>query len=144
MKKKVSHFTREPLNVIKQYNDDELDKKWDCEDDFQYEALRFIYSIVHPDELIEVAAIAGGSARLSLRAAGKLKMMGVRAGVYDLMLLWRGGNIAFIELKAGSYPSLAQKEFGGYLESTSHRGCVCRTLRDIKRFLVRLGLALRV
>ncbi len=138
--KKVSHFSREPLKVIKKYTDEELDRKYDIEDDLQYEALRFIYSTVHQDEIIEAIAIAGGSARLSLRAAGKLKMMGVRAGITDLMLLWRNGGIAFIELKAGSYPSLAQKEFLAYLELTGHRGAVCRTLREILVFLQTCGL----
>ena len=141
--KKVSHFRREPLKVIKKYTDEELDKKYDIEDDLQYEALRFIYSTVHQDEIIEAIAIAGGSARLSLRAAGKLKMMGVRAGITDLMLLWRNGGIAFIELKAGSYPSLAQKEFLTYLVETGHRGAVCRTLRDILEFLQMCNLKCR-
>ena len=141
--KKVSHFYREPLKVIKKYTDEELDRKYDIEDDLQYEALRFIYSVIHPDEMIEAIAIAGGSARLSLRAAGKLKMLGVRAGITDLMLLWRNRGVAFIELKADSYPSPAQKEFGEYLTTASHLGKVCRTLRDILEFLQTCNLKCR-
>ncbi len=141
--KKISHFYREPIKVIKRYTDEELDRKYKVEDDFQFKALRFIYSTIDPVECIEVIAIAGGSARLSLRAAGKLKMMGVRAGITDLMLLWRNGGIAFIELKAGSYPSVAQKEFLEYLTMVSHLGKVCRTLRDILEFLRKNDLLLR-
>ena len=141
--KKVSHFTRDSLKVIKQYTDDELDARWDDETSFQQEVLRFIYCTVDPIELIEIAAIAGGSAKVGKLGGLRLKSSGVRAGVYDLMLLWRNRGIAFIELKAGSYPSVAQKEFGKYLSVTDHEGSVCRTLREIQFFLQKCGLEFR-
>lgn len=141
--KKVSHFRREPLKVIKKYTDEELDARWDDETPFQCEALRFIYCLVDPVELIECLAIPGGSARVGRRGGADLKVMGVRSGVYDIMLLWRNRGVAFIELKAGSSPSPAQKEFGGYLTTASHLGKVCRTLRDILEFLQTCNLKCR-
>ena len=142
--RKVSHFTREPLKVIKKYSDEELDRKYEVEDDFQREAIRFIYCLVDPIELIEIASIPGGSARLLLHLAAKLKLNGVRAGVSDLLLLWRNRGVAFIELKASKgSTSPAQDEFSEYLTLTNHRGCVCKTLREIKQFLSTLQMKLR-
>jgi len=141
--KKISHFTREPLKVIKIYSDEELDKRWDDEEEFQPEAIRLIYCLIDPIERLEVCSIAGGSAKVGVRGGSKLKISGVRSGVYDLMLLWRNRGIAFIELKAKSYPSQAQKEFGEYLVGAGHRGAVCRTLREIQTFILSLGLARR-
>ena len=141
--KKISHFYREPLTVIKQYSDDELNARWDDEDEFQPEAIRLIYCLIDQIEQLEVCAIAGGSARVSLHAGAKLKISGVRAGVCDLMLLWRNRGIAFIELKARSSTSVAQREFLDYLERTQHKGCVCRTLQEVKRFVLMLGLVRR-
>ena len=141
--KKVSHFTREPLKVIKKYTDEELDARWDDEGEFQPEAIRFIYCTISPDEMLEVCAIPGGSTKAGRFRGGQLKVSGVRAGVYDIMLLWRNRGVAFIELKADSYPSPAQKEFGEYLTTASHLGKVCRTLRDILEFLQRCNLKCR-
>lgn len=141
--KKVSHFTREPLKVIKVYSDEELDRRWDDENEMQPEAIRFIYCLIDPVELLEVCAIPGGSTKAGRFRGGQLKVSGVRAGVYDLLLLWRNCGIAFMELKAGSYPSPAQKEFGGYLMDANHRGAVCRTLRDILEFMQTCGLRFR-
>ena len=142
--KKVSHFRREPLKVIKKYTDEELDARWDDENLFQPEAIRFIYCIVDPIELLECLAIPGGSARLPLHLASRLKISGVRAGVLDLELLWRNRGVAFIELKARTALSTAQIEFLAYLELTGHRGAVCRTLREIEKFILSLGLARRI
>jgi len=141
--RKVSHFYREPLKVIKEYSQDELNKVWGREEELQPEAIRFIYCTVSPDELLEVIAIPGGSARLPLHLASRLKISGVRAGVYDLMLLWKNGGIAFIELKAGASPSIAQKEFGAYLVGTNHRNTVCRKLVEIREFLRTCNLKCR-
>ena len=138
--KKVSHFYREPLKVIKKYTDEELDARWDDEGEFQPEALRFIYCMVDESELLECLAIPGGSARLPLHLASRLKISGVRAGVLDLELLWRNRGVAFIELKARTAPSAAQLEFLAYLELTGHQGAVCRTLREILEFLKKLNL----
>ena len=140
---KVSHFKRDPLKIIKQYSQEELDRRYLKEDEFQPEAIRFIYCIISPDELIEVCAVPGGSTKAGRFRGSQLKISGVRAGVYDLLLLWRNGGVAFIELKAGSYPSQAQKEFGEYLIASGHRGAVCRTLREIDIFLRMLHLEYR-
>ena len=142
--KKVSHFTRDKLKVIKEYTKEELDARWDDENEFQPEAIRFIYCMVEESELLECLAIPGGSARLPLHLASRLKISGVRAGVLDLELLWRNRGVAFIELKARTAPSAAQLEFLAYLELTGHRGAVCRTLREIEKFILSLGLARRV
>ena len=143
MKKKVSHFMREPLKVIRKYTDEEMDARWDDEGEFQPEAIRFMYCLVDPIELLECLAIPGGSARLPLHLASRLKISGVRAGVLDLELLWRNRGVAFIELKARTAPSAAQLEFLAYLELTGHRGAVCRTLRDILEFLQTCNLKCR-
>ena len=93
--------------------------------------------------MIEVCAIPGGSARTSIGVAMKLKLDGVRAGVYDLMLLWKGAKVAFIEGKAtkGSTTG-AQDEFGEFLTATGHRGCVCRRLSEVIEFLTDCGVKL--
>ena len=142
--KKVSHFNRDSLKIIKKYTDEELDARWNDENEFQPEAIRFIYCLVDPIELLECLAIPGGSARLPLHLASRLKISGVRAGVLDLELLWRNRGVAFIELKARTATSTAQLEFLAYLELTGHRGAVCRTLREIEKFILSLGLARRV
>ena len=143
MKKKTAHFFREPLKVFRPYTSKELNTPFDVEDDYQRELIRCLYCYAHPDELLEICAIPGGSARTSIATAMKLKNNGVRAGVYDLMLLWRNRNIAFIECKATKgKPSPAQEEFSQYLTSSGHRGRVCKTLQEALDFVVTCGLRL--
>lgn len=146
MKPKVSHFYREPLKVIPKYitNYDAafFNKRWADEDDLQPEIIRMLYAMIEPEECLEICAIPGGSARTSIGVAMKLKVMGVRAGVPDLMLLWRNG-IAFIEVKAMTGLSPAQKEFKEYADKNNIKASVCRTLNEALCFAIDCGMKIR-
>lgn len=57
----------------------------------------------------------------SKSAAAKLKAMGVRAGVHDLVFLLNGGGCLLIELKnSKGRPSENQKAFFGIVEKLGH------------------------
>ena len=146
MKTKVSHFYREPLKVIPKYitnyDSEFFNKRWVNEDELQPEIIRMLYAMVEPEECLEICAIPGGSARTSIGVAMKLKIMGVRAGVPDLMLLWKGG-IAFIEVKGMASLSVAQKEFKEYAEKIEIKRATCKTLNEALCFAIDCGLKVR-
>jgi hypothetical protein len=61
-------------------------------------------------------AVPNGESR-SARTGAKLKAMGVRPGVADLVIILPGGAAAFLELKApGGRPSQHQKVFRTFCE----------------------------
>lgn len=67
---------------------------------------------------------------------GKLKGLGVRAGVSDLVLMFPGGRTAFIELKApGGRLSAAQKEFRNTAEFFGFPFAVCEDLTAVEKFI---------
>lgn len=72
----------------------------------------------------------------NLREAGKLKAMGVRAGVADLAITLPDGRSAFIELKVGAGRlSPAQAEFRDTCERLSIPHDVCRSVSDVEACL---------
>jgi len=72
-----------------------------------------------------------------------LKGMGVKAGMPDIMIIWRG-QVIFIELKAGRGGlSRAQKAFHDRLYLAGASITVCRCLSDVHVFLGTRGVPLR-
>ena len=64
-------------------------------------------------------------------AAGRMrKMRGVKAGIADVMIVWRGITL-WIELKAGSSVSPSQKSFADAVIRNGHAWSVARSLDDI-------------
>jgi hypothetical protein len=69
------------------------------------------------------------------REAGRLKSMGVKAGVADILLLF-GGRPFFIELKAPKgTASDGQKEFRKIVERQSIKYIICRSLDEVMKAL---------
>lgn len=66
-------------------------------------------------------AVAGGSVRLPVHIGKKLKDMGAKAGVHDLIFLFDNAKIILIELKTltGAL-SDAQKAFHGIVKGLGH------------------------
>src|SRR3546814_13856469 len=65
--------------------------------------------------------------------AARLKRMGVKAGVADIMLLF-GGRPFFIELKvAGRTPSPGQKQFNHLLVGPGLKYAICRSRSEERR-----------
>lgn len=76
----------------------------------------------------------------NVRWRQKLKRMGVRAGVADLMLKW-GGGVGAIEIKVeGGRQSDSQKEFQADWEALGGRYAVCRSIEDVRETLAEWGL----
>lgn len=80
----------------------------------------------------------------NVREAGKLKAMGVRAGVADLAITLPDGRSAFIELKVGAGRlSPAQAEFRATCERLSIPHDICRSIEDVVACLRAWGVPLR-
>ena len=96
---------------------------------------------------------ANGGYKVGKRTAGRLKMMGVRAGVPDICLVHRGSAI-FIELKAPGALAGTTVKGRGYL-SPEQRDChhalrmagaivaTCRTLEEVQNTLRNWGVVER-
>lgn len=79
----------------------------------------------------------------SKRTAGRLKAMGVRAGVADLAFVIVG-KAAFIELKAPrKYQSKVQREFQANIEKAGGLYAVCRSMDDVAETLTGWGVDVR-
>ena len=73
--------------------------------------------------------------KTSPRQGAKLKRMGVKPGVPDLCIIWRGRPI-FIELKAGKgRVSVKQAELMASLTLAGAVVTVCRSLDEVSEFL---------
>lgn len=73
-----------------------------------------------------------------LRTAGKLKAMGVRAGVPDFALHLPRGQIAYIELKvAAGKLSDAQREFREACLAHGHGYATCRSVDEVDTTITR-------
>ena len=65
-------------------------------------------------------------------AAGRMrKLRGVKAGIADVMIVWRGITL-WIELKAGSALSASQKDFRDAVIRNGHAWALARSLDDIE------------
>lgn len=74
-------------------------------------------------------------------SAGLSKAMGMRAGVSDWVLDWRGKAI-WIEWKAGSGKSQAQREWDLDLELCGSDSWTCRSIDDLRAVLDHYGIPL--
>lgn len=80
-----------------------------------------------------------GEAR-SEKTGGKLKAMGVLAGVADINFVLPDGKAAFIELKTSKgRQSVEQKEFQRRVEAAGALYEICRSSDDVRRALGRWG-----
>lgn len=86
---------------------------------------------------------ANGEKR-DLRSAAKLKAMGVKAGVADLIFALPGGRFGAIELKAGvGRPSEAQNAFALACADIGAAYGLCRSLNSVACVLASWGVALK-
>jgi hypothetical protein len=69
------------------------------ETDIQKSVAKFFSDLETNIKSFSFFAVAGGSIRIPAHIGKKMKMMGVKAGIHDLIFLGRGGKTIFIELK---------------------------------------------
>lgn len=84
--------------------------------------------------------VPNGGKRHILEAV-KMKRMGVKAGVPDLVIIPKAGPVCFIELKAEDGDTTELQEF--WIKSLPDYGCpvsVCRSLDEVRQFLFELGV----
>ena len=86
---------------------------------------------------------ANGGLR-SKATAGRLKAMGVLAGVPDLCFVLKGGRVGFIELKAGKNDtSDGQDWFGDVVRDLGGEWAEARSIDDVAAALRSWGVKLR-
>lgn len=88
--------------------------------------------------------VPNGGKRHILEAV-KMKRMGVKAGVPDLVVIPKNGPVCFIELKAEDGDTTELQEF--WIKSLPDYGCpvsVCRSLDEVRQFLFELGVVREV
>lgn len=86
-------------------------------------------------DLLAFAHVPNGERRDPV-TGGRLKAMGVRAGVPDLLLWIRGGRALGIELKAGlGKISPEQMYWHARVSSLGHRVYVCRSVDEVEAVL---------
>lgn len=84
-------------------------------------------------------AALGATARDRAVRGARLKAMGVRPGVADIYVAWRGGTL-WIELKsARGCQSPDQVEFQKSVEAIGHRYRVARSLNEVTAALLEAG-----
>ena len=84
-------------------------------------------------------AVPNGESR-SARTGAKLKAMGVRPGVADLVIVLPGGKAAFLELKAeGGRVSQSQKVFRTFCELNGAPYAVASSTGEAERILREWG-----
>ncbi len=100
--------------------------------------------VAAPD--IEVIHIPNGGYRRKIEAA-LLKGMGVKAGVADLLLLWKPGRCGFIELKSDRRRcriSAEQQAFGIRMWERAIPYAVCTSIDGVSSVLKSWDAPLRV
>lgn len=77
----------------------------------------------------------------SIQTAVRDKKLGIKAGVADIVIMWKGSNIGFIELKTEKGKlSDSQKEFRDTCESFSFQYAVCRSVLDVANTIKGWGI----
>ena len=71
------------------------------------------------------------AAKMSPVAGRMRKLRGVKAGIADIMIVWRGITL-WIELKTGSALSASQKDFRDDVIRNGHAWALARSLDDIE------------
>jgi hypothetical protein len=114
---------------------------WETNEDRLHRSVAEYLRTVHPD-LVWYHPANGGWR--SAREAGKLKAMGVLAGVCDLAFILPGGQAAFIELKAAKGAlSIPQKVFIERAERNKAWVAVCRSIDEVIATLADWGVQAR-
>jgi hypothetical protein len=116
------------------------------EDDLQRSVVQFL-RVALPDDAIAYAVPNGGQRHS--KAAARLVGLGVRAGIPDLAIVWRGHAI-FVELKAagrtgrtGGSLSAVQRQMIDKLHVCGADVVVCKTLECVEGSLREMGVPLR-
>ena len=110
------------------------------EDDLQIAVCEFLDVALPPDAVY--FAVANGGSRNKAEAA-KLKRMGVKPGIPDLVVCYRS-ECLFIELKtAAGVLSGIQKQMHERLDHTGFDLGVCRSVEGVEDFLLSMGIPLR-
>jgi hypothetical protein len=105
------------------------------ERDLQIQVVNFLLMMEHRGHLTFFHPPNGGSR--GAREGANFKRMGVRAGVSDLVILWRDsiedGSVGFIELKAGAGRlSKAQSDFHEKVAGFGAYTAIAYTLDDVR------------
>jgi hypothetical protein len=110
------------------------------EDNLQRAVVDFLDVALPPDAL--VFAVPNGGKRHAKEAA-RMKRLGVKAGIPDLCIIWRGRAL-FVELKAqrGTI-SIEQREMHRKIEYCGCPVWVCRTLDAVVGQLANENMPLR-
>jgi hypothetical protein len=79
------------------------------------------------------------------RTAAKLRRMGVKPGIPDLVIVSCGGRVAFLEVKPekGGQLSRPQRDFRDWCLTHSVPYGICLSIDDARAFLDRLGIETR-
>jgi hypothetical protein len=110
------------------------------EDDLQRQVCQFLDVALHP--YATYFAVPNGGKRHA-REAARMKGLGLRAGVPDIVVISNGYAI-FIELKSKrGVMSAAQKEMQRLLEYCACPVLLCRTVADVEEKLGHCGVDLR-
>jgi hypothetical protein len=68
----------------------------------------------------------------NIQSAVRDKKLGIRAGVADIVIMWKGGKIGFIELKTEKGKlSVAQSNFQAMCQESGFNYVVCRSVLDV-------------
>jgi len=75
------------------------------------------------------------------RQGGRMKALGVRAGVPDLIIVWPMGRTAWIELKApGGTMRATQKDWRDMLQGFGHEWYLMRDADQLYTYLKAMGV----
>ena len=80
--------------------------------------------------------------KMSLAAGAARKARGIKAGIPDWLIVWRGTTL-WIEQKAGSDLSAAQEDTRDDLVANGHHWRLCRTLEEAEQACRDVGIPLR-
>ena len=111
-----------------------------AEDTLQIATVKFLHHALPPDAVFTGVEHAQ---QMSPRAGSIRKAKGVRRGLSDLMIWWRGKFIA-VELKTDAgRMSDAQKEFADGIVGAGFAFHCCRSIHQVEAVLRDAGLPLR-
>jgi hypothetical protein len=110
------------------------------EDELQRSVVQFL-RVALPDDAIAYAVPNGGQRHS--KAAARLVGLGVRAGIPDLAIVWRG-HALFVELKAARGTlSAVQRQMIDKLHVCGAMVAVCKSLECVEGSLREMGVPLR-
>jgi hypothetical protein len=109
------------------------------EDDLQRTVCQYLDILMQQGRILYFAVPNGG--KRSIVEAARMKRMGTKPGVPDLILIPKVGPVCAIELKsADGTLSLAQKQWTRTLPDFGCPVAVCRSLEEVRQFLFETGV----